>query len=273
MTTTQNGYVLGLKDDELDRLDLQASYYRMATIDAMRWAGIEPGMKVLDIGSGTGAVAFDAARLVGPTGSVLGLDIAAVPVQTANERAVRLGLDNVSFRQADLATWQPTETFDALTGRLITMYLPNPSAVIASLSGALRPGGIVLLQEFAMSAARQVDGAALVQRTLDWLLAAFRAVGAPTDLGYDLGRVFRGAGLGTPTMTVAARWEDGPDAMAYGLLAGIIRTLLPVITAHDIATAAEVDIDTLEDRLRAANSQGSGVLAPLLVSASTRTPA
>ena len=171
-------------------------------------------------------------------------------MQTANERAVRLGLDNVSFRQADLATWQPTETFDALTGRLITMYLPNPSAVIASLSRALRPGGIVLLQEFAMSAARPVDGAALVQRTLDWLLAAFRAVGAPTDLGYDLGRVFRGAGLGTPTMTVAARWEDGPDAMAYGLLAGIIRTLLPVITAHHIATAAEVDIDTLEDRLR-----------------------
>ena len=159
MTTTQNGYVLGSKDDELDRLDLQASYYRRATIDAMRWAGIEPGMKVLDIGSGTGAVAFEAARLVGPTGSVLGLDIAEVPVQTANERAVRLGLDNVSFRQADLATWQPTETFDALTGRLITMYLPNPSAVIASLSRALRPGGIVLLQEFAMSAARRVDGA------------------------------------------------------------------------------------------------------------------
>ena len=55
--------------------------------------------------------------------------------------------------------------------------------------------------------------------------------------------------------------------------AGIIRTLLPVITAHHIATAAEVDIDTLEDRLRAASSQGAGVLAPLLVSASARTPA
>ena len=106
MTTTQNEYVLGSKDEELDRLDLQASYYRMATIDGMRWAGIEPGMKVLDIGSGTGAVAFEAARLVGPTGSVLGLDIAEVPVQTASARAVRLGLDNVSFQQADLATWR-----------------------------------------------------------------------------------------------------------------------------------------------------------------------
>lgn len=272
MTTTQNGYALGAKDDELDRLDLQASYYRMATIDAMRWAGIEPGMKVLDIGSGTGAVAFDAARLVGPTGSVLGLDLAEVPVRTANEAAVRLGLDNVSFRQADLASWQPDETFDALTGRLITMYLPNPPAVIASLTRALRPGGIVVLQEFAISSARPANGAPLVQRTLDWVLAAFRAVGAPTDLGYDLGRVFRGAGLPTPTMTVAARWEDGPDAVAYGLLAGITRTLLPVITGHHIATAAEVGIDTLEDRLRETSQQGSGALAPLLVSAWARTP-
>ena len=219
MTTTENGYLLGSKDDELDRLDLQAGYYRMATIDAMRWAGIEPGMKVLDIGSGTGAVAFEAARLVGPTGSVLGLDIAEVPVRTANERAVRLGLDNVSFQQADLATWQPGETFDVLTGRLITMYLPDPSTVIASLSRALRPGGIVLLQEFAISSAQQIDGAALFQRALDRVLAAFRAVGVPTDLGYGLGRVFRAAGLGTPTMTVGGRWEDGPDAVAYGLLA------------------------------------------------------
>ncbi len=166
-------------------------------------------MKVLDIGSGTGAVAFDAARLVGPTGSVLGLDIAEVPVQTATERAARLGLDNVSFQQADLATWQAEETFDALTGRLITMYLPNPSATIASLSRALRPGGVVLLQEFAISSAQQVDGAALFQRTLDRVLAAFRAAGVPTDLGYDLGRVFRGAGLGTPTMTVGATGRTG----------------------------------------------------------------
>jgi ubiquinone/menaquinone biosynthesis C-methylase UbiE len=276
MTTTENEYLLGSKDDELDRLDLQAGNYRMATIDAMRWAGIEPGMKVLDIGSGTGAVAFEAARLVGPTGSVLGLDIAEVPVRTANERAVRLGLDNVSFQQADLATWQPEETFDVfdvLTGRLITMYLPDPSTVIASLSRALRPGGIVLLQEFAISSAQQIDGAALFQRALDRVLAAFRAVGVPTDLGYGLGHVFRGAGLGTPTMTVAARWEDGPDAVAYGLLAAVTRTLLPVMTAHHIAAADEVDIDTLEDRLREAGHEGSGVQAPLLVSAWARTPA
>lgn len=236
MTTTKNAYALGSNDDEFDRLDLQGRYYRMATVDALRWAGIEPGMTVLDLGSGTGAVAFDAARLVGPTGSVLGVDIAEAPVQTATERAARLGLDNVSFLQADLASWQPEATFDAMTGRLITMYLPDPPTAIASLSRAVRPGGIVMLQEFAISTGRQVGGAAIFDQTLDRVLAAFRAVGAPTDLGFDLGRVFRGAGLGTPTMTVASRFEDGPDAVAYGLLAGITRTLLPAMIAHRTAS-------------------------------------
>ncbi len=45
--------------------------------------------------------------------------------------------------------------FDALTGRLITMYLPDPGRAIAALAGQLRPGGVVLLEEFAMSSLRQ----------------------------------------------------------------------------------------------------------------------
>ena len=272
MTTTQNAYALGASDDELDRLDLQARYYRRATIDAMRWAGIEPGMRVLDLGSGTGAVAIDAARLVGPTGSVLGLDAGEIAVRTANERVTRLGLEQVRFVQADVTTWEADEGFDALTGRLITMYLPDPSAAIARLTRYLRPGGVVLLQEFAISSAGQVGGPRLFRETLDRVLATFRALGVPTDLGYDLGRVFRGAGLDQPTMALGGQWEDGTDAVAHGLLAGVVRTLLPAMTAHGIATAAEIDIDTLEDRLRAASEGSVGIMAPLLISAWARTP-
>ncbi len=131
----------------------------------------------------------------------------------------------------------------------------------------------MLLEEFAISSAHQVGGADLLHQTLDRVLAAFRAVKVPTDLGLDLGRVFRGAGLGTPTMTVGSRWEDGPDAVTYAMLASITRTLLPVMTAHQIATAGEVDIDTLEDRLRAAGQDSVGVSGPWLISAWARTPA
>lgn len=272
MTLAQR-YLLGSSDQELARLDAQAAYYRPATLDAMRWAGIGPGMKVLDLGSGTGAVAFAAAEIVGPTGRVLGVDLQETPVATATANGAALGLDNVSFVQGDLNTWTTDEPFDAITGRLITMYLPDPGRVIHRLASYVRPGGVVLLQEFSISSVRQVPETPLFRRTLDAVLAAFAAGGTPTDLGLDLDRVFVAAGLPGPTMLVGTRWERGPQASAYHQLAAITRTLLPVIVANGIASTAEIDIDTLEHRLRAeAGAVDAGCGASLLVSAFTRVP-
>lgn len=271
--TVDQGYVLGSSDAELARLDLQAAYYRPATLDAMRWAGIGPGMRVLDLGSGTGAVAFAAAEMVGPTGSVLGIDLQEASVATASRNAAALGLDNVSFVQGDLNTWTTDRRFDAVTGRLITMYLPGAGRTIGRLAAMLRPGGVVLLQEFSISAARQQPETPLFRRTLDAVLSAFRSSGLPTDLGLELDRVFADAGLPSPTMLVGGRWERGREARAYPQLAGIVRTLLPVMVARDIATEAEIDIDTLERRLSAAASAAdAGCGASLLVSGFARVP-
>jgi SAM-dependent methyltransferase len=268
MTTDTPDYVLGASDRELARLDAQAEYYRPITLDAMRWAGIRPGMRVLDLGSGTGAVAFAAAEIVGPTGRVLGIDKQDGPVRSATANAATLGLPQVSFVTGDLETWTTGERFDAITGRLIAMYLPDPAATIGRLTGFLEPGGILLLQEFSMSSAGQVPETPLFRRSMDAFLAAFRAVGAPTDLGRDLDRVFVGAGLPVPTMLMGSRWERGHDARMYTLLAGIVRTLLPVIVGHGIATEDEIDIDTLEDRLRAEGAAAdAGGSTPQLISA------
>ena len=127
----------------------------------------------------------------------------------------------------------------------------------------------MLFQDFAMTAARQQPETEVFRVTLARVLQSFIAAGFPTEMGYGLGRVLRAAGLPQPQRSVAARWEEGPDAMAYRILAEVTRTLLPVMTRLGVAT--EVDIDTLESRLRrAAAEAGSGVCAPLLVTAWTR---
>ena len=265
------GYVLGSSAPELARLDAQAEYYRPATLDAMRWGGLRPGMRVLDLGSGTGSVAFAAAEIVGPTGRVLGIDIQEAPVVTATANAATLGFDNITFVHGDLNTWTTDGRFDAITGRLITMYLPEPGATIGRLAGFLNPGGVVLLQEFAMSQACQLPETAVFRTAKDAFLGAFRAAGLPTDLGLELDKVFAGAGLPVPTMIMSSRWERGPDARMYALLTGIVRTLLPVIVGHGLATESEIGIDTLEDRLRAAGAEvEAGGSAPQLVSAWAR---
>jgi 2-polyprenyl-3-methyl-5-hydroxy-6-metoxy-1,4-benzoquinol methylase len=76
-----NTYVLGHDDVEVQRLLLQGRLYNDYTEHALRLAGLRPGMRVLDIGCGPGDVSFIAARLVGPTGTVLGVD--AAPPNTA----------------------------------------------------------------------------------------------------------------------------------------------------------------------------------------------
>jgi cyclopropane fatty-acyl-phospholipid synthase-like methyltransferase len=85
-------YVLGHSEDELRRLALQAAFWGELTEEVLRRAGIRAGMHVLDIGSGAGDVAILAARLVGPSGSVLGIDRSQDAVGRASARAAAEGL-------------------------------------------------------------------------------------------------------------------------------------------------------------------------------------
>ena len=82
-------YALGHADTEIQRLLLQGRLYNDHTEHALRLAGLRPGMRVLDVGCGLGDVSFVAARLVGPTGTVLGVDASSDVVEFARARAAR----------------------------------------------------------------------------------------------------------------------------------------------------------------------------------------
>jgi 2-polyprenyl-3-methyl-5-hydroxy-6-metoxy-1,4-benzoquinol methylase len=136
MTTRQAPYILGHDGDELDRLIDQARFFGDLTDEVLGRAGIGPGMRVLDIGCGTGDVSFLAARRVGPTGMVLGIDRAPEAVELAQRRARQAGLTNVSFAVHDLSDLTLTAPVDALIGRLVLMYLGDPAAPCAACSTA-----------------------------------------------------------------------------------------------------------------------------------------
>src|SRR6266478_887491 len=100
---TDSTYVLGHADVEVQRLLMQGRLYDDHTEQALRLAGLRPGMRVLDVGCGPGDVSFAAARLVGPTGTVLGVDSAAEIIEVARTRAAEQGLSWVSFEQTTIA--------------------------------------------------------------------------------------------------------------------------------------------------------------------------
>src|SRR6266487_6199798 len=127
-------YPLGNTDAEHERLIRQAARVAPITERFFREAGIGPGQRVLDIGSGVGDVAMLAARLVGPSGEVVGIERDPKSIAKARARVTEAGLHNVSFTQSDVSETPDGEPFDAVVGRFILMFLPNAVAALRALS-------------------------------------------------------------------------------------------------------------------------------------------
>jgi ubiquinone/menaquinone biosynthesis C-methylase UbiE len=267
-------YALGYSESEFSRLKMQAAFLQDLTEDLLRRAGLRPGMHVLDLGCGVGDVSLAAARLVGPSGLVLGVDRSPDAVRTAELRAMSERFHWIRFTAADLDIFDPDQTFDAIIGRLILMYLRDPAAILRRLRTQLRPRGIVAFQEMAMPLARTVPAGPTFQQCSDWILATFERAGFEIDMGGKLFASFLAAGLPAPEMIVAGRVEGGPNSQIYDYLAETMRSLLPVMEHTGVATAAEVDIDSVAERLRnEAVSQNAGIMPPPLIGAWARTPA
>jgi SAM-dependent methyltransferase len=247
--TTDTTYLLGHDPAELARLEHQAQVLAPATRTVLQLAGIGPGMRVLDLGTGAGDVAFQAAEIVGPTGSVVGIDQSEQALAIAAHRTKQRGLTNVSFVHGDLHTAPTVGAFDAVVGRLVLLYLPHPDVVLRRFAGLVRTGGTVAMMEYEMTAAGALPATALSEQVTFWVTESFRRAGLDASLGARLAQVMRRAGLdGATTLGVQGYCEPG-DRDGPRMAAGIIRTLLPVLEKTGVATRDEVDIDTLDDRI------------------------
>jgi ubiquinone/menaquinone biosynthesis C-methylase UbiE len=109
-------------------------------------ARLRSGMQVLDLGSGTGYPALLGARTVGPSGRVIGLDLAEQMLAVARRKATVLSLANVTFRTGD-ATTLPFEAnaFDSVTSRFCLMFLPEIPKAAAEIARVMRPGSWVAI--------------------------------------------------------------------------------------------------------------------------------
>jgi cyclopropane fatty-acyl-phospholipid synthase-like methyltransferase len=101
-------YIVGHSRTELQRLVFQAAVLRSITERLLRAAGVDEGMRVLDVGCGAGDVSILAAQVVGPTGSVVGIDRSPEAVDLALGRVAAAGASTVDIVQADLLDFADT---------------------------------------------------------------------------------------------------------------------------------------------------------------------
>jgi len=267
-------YALGYSDSEFRRLERQAEFFRDLTEDVLRRAGLTPGMHVLDVGCGVGDVSMLAATLVGPIGSVLGIDRSSESLDVARRRVAAAGHASVHFQAVELDRFSPEQKFDAIVGRFVLSYQPDPAATLRRLRRHLRGGGIIAFQEMSAPLARSVPDGPQFEQCTDWILTAFARAGCELDMGGKLFATFLAAGLPMPQMIAAARVEGGPHSHVYDYIADVLRSLLPVVEQAGIATAADVAIDGVADRLRKeAVAQDACIMLPPLIGAWAQLPA
>jgi SAM-dependent methyltransferase len=253
-------YVLGSDPAEIARLDAQAAAIAPATDVLLRAAGLRSGMRVLDLGTGLGHVAFQVAALVGSSGAVVGVDQAAAMLEVAEGRRAETGLHNMRFVRGDVRSFRDEKPFDAIVERLVLFHLPDAVDVVRHHLEGLRPGGTFVAVDFDIGASRSEPAIELVTTALGWIEDAFRSAGANPRIGAQLGPLLRAAGLDEVTTLGVQAYAPSDAPTGPRLLAGTVRTLAPQLVAAGLATEAELGLDTLEQRIAEAVVQAEAVV-------------
>ena len=262
------------RTDEEKRLEAQSTIVDPFTDRLFRDAGLGDGMGVLELGSGAGDVAMLASRIVGPQGRVTGIEGSPVAIEAARRRVDAAGLTNVSIlagdlRDLDAVIDQNLPLFDAVVGRFVLQFMPDPAAVLRAAASRVRPGGLVCFQECAHYT-YAYPSTPLWDQVRSWVLGALDHADVETQMGLRLFQTFGAAGLPAPELQLEAGIGGGERAPAF-LWSDLLRSVIPTLEEAGIATEEEIDPDTLTDRLMADLAANEGiVITILLVGAWTR---
>jgi ubiquinone/menaquinone biosynthesis C-methylase UbiE len=143
MSSTPHPYAME-NDREAERLEKKTD--ERATIHQLQLTGLLPGMRGLDAGAGTGAVARTMAKLVGPQGSATAMDMSQERLRSGEQIAREDGLTNVSFVEGDLYSPPlPANSLDYIWSRFVFEYLSDPPRALTSLISLLKPGGKIVV--------------------------------------------------------------------------------------------------------------------------------
>jgi SAM-dependent methyltransferase len=242
---TADNYALGRTAGERQRLSLQDQVYAPHSENLFRQAGITEGLGVLDAGCGAGDTTRLLARIVGPSGFVIGVDSDAPSLAAAESASAVEGLANVRFIHGDVRGLELDEPVDALAGRLVLTHVDDPVSALAHLVRWVRRGGVVVFQEAMRGRAGSMPEVAMATRIVGWVSAALRQAGVDPEFGDSLPGVFQRAGLAHPGFA-AVRVAGDADRLLPEYCTQGLKSLAPLAIAAGAATADEIAQCTTE---------------------------
>jgi ubiquinone/menaquinone biosynthesis C-methylase UbiE len=196
-------YVLQTGKDGADRLDAVEGMFGAASRAFLVDVGLREGLRVLDVGCGTGTLTSWIARTVGERGHVTAADADAKQLDIARENAVKMGLSNVEFTQARLGVDAlPHARYDIVHCRLVLMHVANVDAALREMVAAVRPGGLLVCEETSANSVFISPPCEPISRMNE----LFRALGRSRGLDFDVGDKLFGLVTGHTSRLVGSRF-------------------------------------------------------------------
>jgi ubiquinone/menaquinone biosynthesis C-methylase UbiE len=216
---------------ERQRLELLESCYNPWTIASLQRLGVAPGWRCIEVGAGGGSIARWLAERVGPTGSVLAIDLDLRLLEP-------LATSTLAVRRLDICHEELPTDANLVHARLLLEHLPDPQTVLQRMTRALRPGGWLVITDADFRTVRLSAPHATFDRVASSFISAIRAAGWDTQLAPSLGSMFENAGLVDVSAESWQTYERG-GALAV-LFAATCRRLRDLLIAHG-ASAANID--------------------------------
>jgi SAM-dependent methyltransferase len=273
-STRAHEYELGHSERELKRLRLQARLVDPLTRKFFLDAGLEPGMRVIDVGSGGGDTALLAAELVGEKGEVVGVDQSPAAVSAAEKRISAAGKRNISFRHGDLDKLEFARPFDAAVGRYVLLFNPDPAAMLKIIARLVRRGGPIVFHEPDWNGVRSSPVAPLYEQCHEWIVRTFKKLGTSPYMGHDLHAAFVRAGLPAPSMALNALIQGPSEEVAYvEMIAELAITMAPAMEKEGVVAPGQIDPASFGRRMREdVERLGSVVIGRSEIGAWSRAP-
>jgi ubiquinone/menaquinone biosynthesis C-methylase UbiE len=222
-------------------------------------AGLKEGMRVADIGCGVGMVTRMLAEMVGPSGSVVGIDMSAPQLEQARQITAQDGLKNVTFVEASAcATGLPKGTFDLVYCRFLLLHLTDPADCLREMGELLKPGEIILVEDGDLT-----TGGSVPHTALGAFADLFGRLGPTRGVDYTLAKNLYPMVMdaGFSNVEIEIHQPAMPRGETRNLLHWTIEEAGPACVAAGLLSDSELK-ETLTEMKRAVEDLRVLVLAP-----------
>ena len=269
----RDDYVLGHSPEEYERLRRQSQVLEPATRRIFQSIGLRPGWRCLDVGCGPGDGMRLMGELVGPAGSVTGLDRDGKAGCEALERLRAAGTSRYHFIEANIESVDQIGDllFDLTFARLAFLFVRNPIAALRKMYSWTKPGGYIVIQDYHVRTINLHPKLEACSELIDVIIETCERSGQDMEFAFKLPTYFVDAGIGVPDGTDMhlPLTSFGPFVAMYQ---AVCRSLLP--RAIELGVTTEARMQSIFHGLAQAEGDGRyySALWPLMIGVWKRKP-